>query len=478
MRKSIGENYIYNLMYQLMAILIPLVTTPYISQILGATAIGDYSYTSGIVSYFGLVATTGTVNFAQKKIAVYENDIKKRSILFWEILLFRLICSIFVLIGYSIFIFNYMSQYRTLYIIQYFTVFSWLADISWHFQGTENFKITSARNTIVKLGGTILIFLFVKEKSDLWLYTLIMSAMMLCGNLTMWHYVQKEIIWPGISQIHILKNTGMIIELFIPVISIQLYTVLDKTMLGTLCNTTEVGYYAQAEKIVKLALTVLNALSAVLLPRIAILYANKDIKKIREYYKKTLNFIFMLALPMLVGCILLADAFVPVFFGKGYDDVINLLKLESSLFIILSLGQVFGNFLIPMNKQRDFTIAVTVAALVNISFNYIFIKTMGMGAVGAVMASVLAECVSSGIQFCAIREILKRKYILQILGKYLFPAAIMGIFIYSIGLMIGGIRFLIVGMLGGEFVYIGILIIMKNDVIFECLEKALMKIKK
>ncbi len=478
MRKSIGENYIYNLMYQLMAILIPLVTTPYISRILGATAIGDYSYTSGIVSYFGLVAATGTVNFAQKKIAVYENDIKKRSILFWEILLFRLICSIFVLIGYSIFIFNYMSQYRTLYIIQYFTVFSWLADISWYFQGTENFKITSVRNTIVKLGGTILIFLFVKEKSDLWLYTLIMSAMMLCGNLTMWHYVRKEIIWPGISQIHILKNTGMIIELFIPVISIQLYTVLDKTMLGTLCNTTEVGYYAQAEKIVKLALTVLNALSAVLLPRIAILYANKDIKKIREYYKKTLNFIFMLALPMLVGCILLADAFVPVFFGKGYDDVINLLKLESSLFIILSLGQVFGNFLIPMNKQRDFTIAVTVAALVNISFNYIFIKTMGMGAMGAVMASVLAECVSSGIQFCAIREILKGKYILQILGKYLFPAAIMGIFIYSIGLMIGGIRFLIVGMLGGEFVYIGILIIMKNDVIFECLEKALMKIKK
>lgn len=465
-------------MYQLMAILIPLVTTPYISRILGATAIGDYSYTSGIVSYFGLVAATGTVNFAQKKIAVYENDIKKRSILFWEILLFRLICSIFVLIGYSIFIFNYMSQYRTLYIIQYFTVFSWLADISWYFQGTENFKITSVRNTIVKLGGTILIFLFVKEKSDLWLYTLIMSAMMLCGNLTMWHYVRKEIIWPGISQIHILKNTGMIIELFIPVISIQLYTVLDKTMLGTLCNTTEVGYYAQAEKIVKLALTVLNALSAVLLPRIAILYANKDIKKIREYYKKTLNFIFMLALPMLVGCILLADAFVPVFFGKGYDDVINLLKLESSLFIILSLGQVFGNFLIPMNKQRDFTIAVTVAALVNISFNYIFIKTMGMGAMGAVMASVLAECVSSGIQFCAIREILKGKYILQILGKYLFPAAIMGIFIYSIGLMIGGIRFLIVGMLGGEFVYIGILIIMKNDVIFECLEKALMKIKK
>lgn len=465
-------------MYQLMAILIPLVTTPYISRILGATAIGDYSYTSGIVSYFGLVAATGTVNFAQKKIAVYENDIKKRSILFWEILLFRLICSIFVLIGYSIFIFNYMSQYRTLYIIQYFTVFSWLADISWYFQGTENFKITSVRNTIVKLGGTILIFLFVKEKSDLWLYTLIMSAMMLCGNLTMWHYARKEIIWPGISQIHISKNIGMIMELFVPVISIQLYTVLDKTMLGTLCNTTEVGYYAQAEKIVKLALTVLNALSAVLLPRIAILYANQDIGKIREYYKKTLNFIFMLALPMLVGCVLLANAFVPIFFGKGYDDVINLLKLESSLFIILSLGQVFGNFLIPMNKHRAFTIAVTVAALVNISFNYIFIKTMGMGAMGAVMASVIAECVSSGIQFCAIREILKGKAILQIFGKYLFPVAIMGIFIYSIGLMIDGIRFVIVGMLGGEFVYIGILIIMKNDVIFECLEKVIMKSKK
>ena len=190
-------------MYQLMAILIPLVTTPYISRILGATAIGDYSYTSGIVSYFGLVAATGTVNFAQKKIAVYESDIEKRSILFWEILLFRLLCGVLVLAGYSIFVFNYMPQYRLLYIIQYFTVFSWIADISWYFQGTENFKITSVRNTIVKLGGTVLIFLFVKEKSDLWLYTLITSAMLLLGNLTMWHYARREIIWPGISQIHI-----------------------------------------------------------------------------------------------------------------------------------------------------------------------------------------------------------------------------------------------------------------------------------
>ena len=461
-----------------MAILIPLVTTPYISRILGATAIGNYSYTSGIVSYFGLVAATGTVNFAQKKIAVYESDIEKRSILFWEILLFRLLCGVFVLAGYSIFVFNYMPQYRLLYIIQYFTVFSWLADISWYFQGTENFKITSVRNTIVKLGGTVLIFLFVKEKSDLWLYTLITSSMLLLGNLTMWHYARREIIWPGISQIHILKNTGMIMELFIPVISIQLYTVLDKTMLGTLCNTTEVGYYAQAEKIVKLALTVLNALSAVLLPRIAVLYANKDIEKIREYYRKTLNFIFMLALPMLVGCVLVADEFVPVFFGNGYDEVINLLKLESSLFIILSLGQVFGNFLIPMNKQRDFTIAVTVAAVVNIVFNYIFIRTMGLGAMGAVMASVIAECVSSGIQFCAIREVLKGKDILQAFVKYLFPVAVMGIFIYGIGLVMDGIPFLIVGILGGGFVYMGILIIMKNDVIFECLEKVMMRMKK
>lgn len=464
-------------MYQLMAILIPLVTTPYISRILGATAIGDYSYTSGIVSYFGLVAATGTVNFAQKKIAVYESDIEKRSILFWEILLFRLLCGVLVLAGYSIFVFNYMPQYRLLYIIQYFTVFSWIADISWYFQGTENFKITSVRNTIVKLGGTVLIFLFVKEKSDLWLYTLITSAMLLLGNLTMWHYARREIIWPGISQIHILKNTGMIMELFIPVISIQLYTVLDKTMLGTLCNTTEVGYYAQAEKIVKLALTVLNALSAVLLPRIAVLYANKDIEKIREYYRKTLNFIFMLALPMLVGCFLVADEFVPVFFGNGYDEVINLLKLESSLFIILSLGQVFGNFLIPMNKQRDFTIAVTVAAVVNIVFNYIFIRTMGLGAMGAVMASVIAECVSSGIQFFAIREVLKGKDILQAISRYIIPTCIMALVIIINHMFFDSLIFLILSIISGGFIYGICLVIAKNEIIYEVINKMLQKIK-
>lgn len=464
-------------MYQILAILIPLITTPYVSRILGAEGVGIYNYTSGIVSYFGLIAATGTVNYAQREISTYENDRYKRSQLFWEIFLFRCFCSVIAIIGYTIFTFSFMSQYRIYYIIQYLIVISWLVDISWYFQGTENFKITAIRNSIVKILGTGMIFLFVKQKEDLWLYIFILSLMTLLGNMTMWNYLRNEVIRIPLSQLHVFKNTKNIIQLFVPVISIQLYTVLDKTMLGSLSSTLEVGYYSQAEKIIKLALTILSALISVMLPRISALYKTNNFEAITSLYNKTVNFIFLLATPMLVGCLFISKQFVPIFFGAGYEPVAPLMQIESLLFIILSLGQLFGNFLIAMNKQTQYTIAVTSAAIVNIIFNTIFIHFFNMGAFGAAASSILAETISTSIQFWYARQLLKIKPILKAFFTYIIPCLIMAATIILVQFLFSGIIELICSVVAGCTVYFSVLLISKNEIIISTLNQVIKKLK-
>lgn len=463
MGKSVKVNYLYNLMYEMLAIIVPLFTTPYISRILGATAIGDYNYIYGIVTYFGLIAATGTSQYSQREIAVKQKDKMQRSILFWEIFLFRLISTVIVLFAYFLFTRFFLQEYKLLFYIHFLTIASWIADISWYFQGVENFKITAIRNSIVKIIGTVLIFTLVKTKNDLYIYTFIIAMTTLAGNLTMWIYVFKQVSFIHIDQINIFRHVKEILELFIPVIAIQLYTVFDKTMLGSLCNTTQVGYYSQAENIVKLALTCISSLFAVLLPRLTVIYRNGSIEEVNKYYYKALNFVFILALPMSIGCILVSNTFVPVFFGEGYQPVVNLLKIESILFVILSLGRLYGNFLVSMNRQNKYTFSVTCAAIINIALNYISIVMFEMGAYGVAMASVLAETISTGLQLYFLRDLLNAKALRKSFLKYLPGSILMGCVVYIVLKFFSGIAALMAAILLGISVYVITLIIQKDE---------------
>ncbi len=74
MVKSIKKNYIYNLLYQILSLLTPLITTPYISRVLGVEKIGIYSYSSSIVSYFVIFAAMGIASYGQRVVSYYQDD--------------------------------------------------------------------------------------------------------------------------------------------------------------------------------------------------------------------------------------------------------------------------------------------------------------------------------------------------------------------------------------------------------------------
>ncbi|MCC7667097.1 flippase [Liquorilactobacillus satsumensis] len=476
--KSLKINYIYNLLYQFLAIAVPLLTTPYVSRVLGARNVGLYNYTLGIVYYFGIFAVTGTATYGQREVATRQNDKKERSRIFWEVFIFRFFCVTIVFLIYTFFLNNFMLQYKLLFLVNIFTIFSWLVDVSWYFQGVENFKVTAIRNSMVKLVATVLIFTFIKNPTDLWLYTLIYALSNFAGNLTMIPQLFSEVMIVKISFRSIMANFRGIMELFIPVVAIQLYTVLNKIMLGSMSSATQVGYYSQANQIINVSITVIYAFVAVLTPRIAFLYKEGNMDEVKRYIRQAFENVYMLSVPMFFGSICIADLFVPIFFGSGYKPVIYLIYIMSFLFVIIGLGQLLGTFLIATNRQNNYTVAVSMAALINLILNFILLS-LGMKAVGVSIATLVAELIATLIQVYALKDLINFKILNNNLYKYIVSSILMCLAIIFVRMIfVPELIALLASLFIAIVCYFSTLIILRDSIFYPSFKKIINKIKK
>ena len=163
MKNSLAKNYIFNLIYQLLTVITPIITTPYVSRILGASNIGIYGYTFSIVTYFVLFGSLGIAMYGQREIAYAQNDKDKQTKVFWELVLIRIFTNIIAL-GIFYFFFCRNGEYSEYYTILIFELIANAVDVSWYFMGIEDFGKPVIRNIIVKLLGLVCIFIFVKEK--------------------------------------------------------------------------------------------------------------------------------------------------------------------------------------------------------------------------------------------------------------------------------------------------------------------------
>lgn len=477
-KKSIAKNYIYNVSYQILAIILPLITTPYLSRVLGAEKIGIYSYTLSITTYFILFGSLGVAMYGQREIAYVQNNLAKRSKIFFEIFFMRCITlSISLFVFYLTFCVN--GQYSLYYKILVLEIIANMIDISWYFQGLEEFKKTVTRNIIVKIISVACIFLLVREQSDLDKYFIIYVLSTFLGNGSLWFYLPKFVTRVKMKELEVAKHIKSTIVLFIPQIAIQIYTVLDKTMIGVIISDkTEVGYYEQAQKVIKLLLTLATSLGTVMIPRISATYSNGNINKVKEYMNKSFMFIMMLACPLMFGLMSIATKFVPVFFGAGYDKVVPLLCIISPIIIFIGLSNVIGmQYLLPTKQQNKFTLSVIIGALVNFILNFILIKHYK--AIGASIATVMAEFAVTTVQFILVRKEIKFTDTLRLSYKYIYASMVMFICSIIVGdFIINNLLSIIVQVIVSVSVYFFVLILVKDKLILEAIYKINSKIKK
>lgn len=476
-KKSVAKNYIYNVLYEILAIIIPLITTPYLSRVLGAEKIGIYSYTISITTYFILFGSLGISMYGKREIAYVQDNKSKRSIIFWEIFLLKCITlSLSMIIFYFSFCIN--GTYNIYYKILLLEIIGNIIDISWYFQGLEEFKKTVIRNTIVKVISVVSIFLFVKTQNDLFKYFLIYVCSTLFGNLTLWFYMPKYSEKIHLNKLDIKKHIKPTIMLFIPQIATQIYTVLDKTMIGTIVlDKSEVGYYEQAQKIVKLLMTLATSLGTVMMPRIASTYAKGDKDKVKQYMNKSFAFIMMLAFPLMLGLISISPKFVPIFYGKGFEKVTPLLCIISPIIVAIGLSNVIGTqYLLPTKQQTKYTISVVIGAIVNFILNIIFINKWA--SLGASLATVLAEITVTTTQFILVRKEIRIIDVLKISYKYVIASIIMFITSIIIGILIKNYLIsVITQVIISSIIYFSLLLLMKDKTIISFVHVIQKKLK-
>ena len=461
-KTSILKNFMYNMVYELLILVLPLVTTPYLSRVLGAETIGIYTYTYAILSYFFLFGGLGMSLYASREIAYVRDDKKKRNKLFWELAIFNFITiSIASVIYY--FAFATKGEYSLYYKLWMLELAASAINISWFFRGIEEFKKTVTRNVLVRIISVMLIFVFVKKPSDLALYILIYGIADLVGNIALWMYLPKYLKGEKLGRLNVLHHLPYILLLFIPQIATQVWVILDKTMIGTMiADKAELGYYEQSQKLLNVIITVITSITTVMIPRIANTYAKGDKEQLKTYLKQSLNFVSLLAVPMMFGLIVISKEFVPIFFGPGYDKVITLNYIVSPAIYTMGIVAVLGNqYLLLTGKQKQYTITILIGLILNIILNYFMIKTIGT--IGAAIASIITQILVIILQLKLIKNEFDVKEFFKLTIRYTFASVIMFGVCLLIGLFTSGSLSVILQILFGILAYFIVLYIMKDE---------------
>lgn len=428
------KNYLYNVVYQILLLLVPLITVPYISRVLGPELVGINSYTNSWMTFFMLVGQMGIALYGNREVAYHRENPIERSKIFWGIELLQVITITCALIAYLGAVLLFSTTFKEYFLLQSFWIIAAGVDVSWYFMGVENFQRIVFRNMLVKLASVALIFLVVKGNNDLGKYIALLGLSNLVGNLTLWPYLKDEIKWVPISTWHSFRHFYPALLLFVPTITTQVYLVVNRLMLGRMSTQSQLGQFQYTDQIIKVILAVVTASGQVMLPHIANKFSKGDVKGIRDSLYNSFDFITAIAIPMMFGIMAIAKQFAPWFLGKQFNDAGILMMIEAPVILFIGWSNVTGTqYLMPINRTKEYTVSVTVGAVINVIANLFLIALWG--ARGATLATDISEFAVAAVQLVYIRQTISRRKLFGQMWKYLLSGGIMFIITYRLAMI-------------------------------------------
>ncbi len=476
-KDSITTNYVYNVLYQVTSLLCPFILTPYLIRVLGTEQLGVFSFTLANATIFFSVACLGINIYGQREVAYVQDNKNEISKVFFELFIIRFISTILFGIIYILFAFQ-NNEYRLYYLLFLPYILSNAFDISWLYQGLEKFKTVSVRTMGIRIIYLILVLALVRNKNQLWLYILLHSLQLSLMVLIFWIGLKKIIKKVTIRSLEFKKHLKNIFVFFIPQISLTIYTLLDKSMIGIFTpNIDNVYFYEQAVYIIRTVNYFIVTAGIVMMSRASYLFANNEFDQLRQIIKTMVIFIWLLASALIFGLCAVVDNFVPWFYGEASSMIIYLVYVLSPLILVMGLNNMAGmQILVPIMRQEKYTISVVCGAVLNFCLNIILIHLLGV--VGAAISSVIAETTILAIEMYFARDILSVSDIIKPGFKYIIFGFIMFIVTKYVGSFMDKnvFSFLIQVVIGGS-VYGLLLLISKDKFLFTYVIKYLKNMK-
>lgn len=478
---SVKINFVLNTTRMLLGMIFILLTTPYVTRILGAESLGKVEYINSVITYFLLFTALGIPNYGLREVARYREDKSKLSKIVFELGIILFVTTIIGYVVLLLFLYNTkLLELKNLVLIMSVNLIFTNIGFEWFYQGIENQMYITIRYIIVRFVCLVLLFFLVKNSNDYLKYgfilVLINSGSNILNFINLRKYISfKEIIF---KDLEVLKHIKPILVIFSASVAVSIYLQLDIVMIGNI-DKSAVALYNVPNKIIRLILTTVTALGVVMLPRISNAYQNNDIANYKKYLNYSLNYILMISLPALCGTVLLSKNIILIMAGEKFLSSIRTMNILAIIIFIVGMAYFLGyQLLYPRGLERYYTYSVITAAIVNFIFNYIMIPKYLQN--GAAMGTVIAESIGVIMMLYFSRDMLKEIEFFSIKRlKYFIATIVMGAPVYVITFQnFNNVITVVYSIIVGVIVYFFTLFIMKEEYTQEGIKLLKKKLKK
>ena len=475
MAQSVKVNYILNLINTGTQMLFPLITFPYVCRVIEADGIGQINFFQSIISYISLFTCLGIPMYAIREIARDRSDVVQMNRTAMEILLLH---SMLTLVGYAIVAILCLTVPQIqvnipLFLILSLTIFFTAIGCEWFYQGIEDFKYITIRGLIIKTVSVVLLFIFVKSKTDLLYYGCYTVFGVLGGNIFNFFRLRKYIHRENIifSELHIKRHVKPVLKVFSFSVVTSIYLQLNTVLLGFLKNALAVGYFAAATKVMQMLLTMSACLGSVMMPRASHLIAENKEDEFNRLIQKSYDFTLAIALPMTIGLIFCAPSLITALCGVKFEHSILPSQIIAPIILMVAISNVFGiQVLFPKGKINIVTLSCGIGAVADLILNLCLIPFFSY--IGTSIAYLGAEVATTVSMYFIGRRYIPIIYFKKSHLTYALGCIVMAFALYGLSLLqLPTLTILLLQGCCGVLAYFIILCICKDEMLVQILSK-------
>ena len=475
MAQSVKVNYILNLINTGTQMLFPLITFPYVCRVIEADGIGQINFFQSIISYISLFTCLGIPMYAIREIARDRSDVVQMNRTAMEILLLH---SMLTLVGYAIVAILCLTVPQIqvnipLFLILSLTIFFTAIGCEWFYQGIEDFKYITIRGLIIKTVSVVLLFIFVKSKTDLLYYGCYTVFGVLGGNIFNFFRLRKYIHRENIifSELHIKRHVKPVLKVFSFSVVTSIYLQLNTVLLGFLKNALAVGYFAAATKVMQMLLTMSACLGSVMMPRASHLIAENKEDEFNRLIQKSYDFTLAIALPMTIGLIFCAPSLITALCGVKFEHSILPSQIIAPIILMVAISNVFGiQVLFPKGKINIVTLCCGIGAVADLILNLCLIPFFSY--IGTSIAYLGAEVATTVSMYFIGRRYIPIIYFKKSHLTYALGCVVMAFALYGLSLLqLPTFTILFLQGCCGVLAYFIILCICKDEMLVQILSK-------
>lgn len=459
---SVKSNFIYQVLYNCITMVIPLVVTPFLTRALLENKIGEFTYSRSIASYFVLFAMLGIGKYGQRLISQNKDDELQLRKMFWSL---YYVHAFFSALGLVIYVLSvlFIADDKILYWIQGIYVLSALFDIAWLYYGLENFRSVVIRNAIIKIVEAVLYVLLIKAPEDIYLYAVINCSALFLSQLVLMPGAIKEIKPVSVKWEECRSHIKPLMVFAVAVIGITLYTVFDTTLLGLFSTKDNVAFYEYSNRIAKIPLAVASIIGTVLFPRACKLVVQNNISEQKKYLNFSMIIVSIVGSASFWGLLVVGEPLAKIYLGDNFSSCGPIISVLSSLVYIVGIGDVVRTqLMIPNGMDRQYITSIMLSAVINLVLSTILIINFPkeIQVYGAVLGTIAAEFVGMIYQiylcrrFISITKLLQTVVITFIVGSIMY--VVLRMITFNIQWGIGTLAMVIVF---GAFIFIPLILV-------------------